>query len=233
MNLVHPFERHPEEREPVASSLLGFNNMFIGLDARRGQENEHRVRAAAQVHTLVLLTGLNVPEHISRDFDSLISFTDELPVVQDLYIYRVFHQTMVLTKSLHVKVLMQTTPEQPPQLVHPHKVLNAGICHMAAARVEARVPAQSAVRVMLDFPEDFLDHTLDERSLEKIERGFKSKRTLNGSTKSGEDVPLNSGNRLVQGFKEFKSSRGFKEFKTTGEARRSFGRVDEIQGDLS
>ncbi|KAF8422332.1 hypothetical protein L210DRAFT_3654122 [Boletus edulis BED1] len=218
MNLVHPFERHPEEREPVASSLLGFNNMFIGLDARRGQENEHRVRAAAQVHTLVLLTGLNVPKHrwviveplrnrlhqpsqldISRDFDSLISFTDELPVVQDLYIYRVFHQTMVLTKSLHVKVLMQTTPEQVgvdtgerftlihlsfgslPSLSIPTKsstsvlcrlepgtpsaswmkeIYQAGICHTAAARVEARVPARSAVRAMLDFPEDFLDHTL-------------------------------------------------------------------------
>lgn len=128
MNLVHPFEVHPGEREPIALSLLEFNNMFIGLDARRAQENEEHIRAAAQVHTLTLgITGLNVPAHrrviveplrnrlrrpcqldISRDFDSLISFTDELPVVQDLYIYRVFHQTMVLTKSLHVKVRMQT-----------------------------------------------------------------------------------------------------------------------------
>lgn len=132
MNLVHAFDVYPGEREPVATSLLEFNNMFIDLDALRAQANDERLRAQAQVHALVLgLTGFNVPArrrviieplrnrlrqpyqlNISRDFDSLISFTDELPVNQDLYIYRIFHQTMTLTKSLHVKVCMQTRPGQ-------------------------------------------------------------------------------------------------------------------------
>ncbi|KAF8451173.1 hypothetical protein L210DRAFT_3387159, partial [Boletus edulis BED1] len=73
----------------------------------------------------------------------------------------------------------------------------------------------------------------DERSLEKMERRFKSKRTLNGSMKSEEDVPLSSGNRLVQGFKVVQGFKRFKGSRRLGEARRSFGRVDEIQGDLS
>ena len=131
MALVHAFDALPGE-EPFAASLLEFNNMFVDLDARRAQENDERIRAAAQSDALMLgLMGLNAPARrrviieplrnrlrrpyqldISRDFDSLISFTDELPVAQDLYIHRVFHQMMTLTKSLHVKVRMHTQPGQ-------------------------------------------------------------------------------------------------------------------------
>ncbi|KAH0825740.1 hypothetical protein J3R83DRAFT_9955 [Lanmaoa asiatica] len=152
MDIVHPFDVHPGEREPLAVSLLEFNNMFIDLDACRAQENDQGIRAAAQADTLMLgLTGLNAPARrrviieplrnrlrqpyqlaVSRDFDSLISFTDELPVIQDLYLYRIFHQTLTLTKSLHVKVRMQTQPGQPPQPVHPHKVPNVCVAQIGA-----------------------------------------------------------------------------------------------------
>ncbi|KAF8546580.1 hypothetical protein OG21DRAFT_1527739 [Imleria badia] len=37
------------------------------------------------------------------------------------------------------------------------EIYQAGICHMAAAQVEARVSAQSAIHAMLDFPEDLLN----------------------------------------------------------------------------
>ena len=40
------------------------------------------------------------------------------------------------------------------------EIYQAGIRHTAAARLEARVPAQSATHAMLDFPEDLLDRTL-------------------------------------------------------------------------
>ncbi|KAH0825661.1 hypothetical protein J3R83DRAFT_11749 [Lanmaoa asiatica] len=152
MNYVHPFEVLPGEGEPLALSLLEFNNMFIDLDGQRAQEDDQRFRVMAQSHILVLgLTGLNVPARrrviieplrnclhqpyqldISRDFDSFISFTDELPVIQDLYIYRVFHKTMALTSSLHIKVRMRTQPGQPPQLVHPHKIPNVCIAQIGA-----------------------------------------------------------------------------------------------------
>lgn len=39
-------------------------------------------------------------------------------------------------------------------------IYRAGNRHTAAARVEARVPARSAVLAMLDFPEDLLEYTL-------------------------------------------------------------------------
>lgn len=130
--LVHPFDAHPREQSR-AMSLLEFNNLFIELDDQwRAQANDDRERAAARSDALILgLTGLNAPANtrvvieplrnrlrvpyeldVSRDYDSLISFTDELPVSCDLYIYRVFPSTMTLTKSLHVKVRMRTQAEQ-------------------------------------------------------------------------------------------------------------------------
>ncbi|KAG9308932.1 hypothetical protein JVU11DRAFT_11396 [Chiua virens] len=141
---------HPREGAPVAMSLLEFNNLFIDLDSRRG--NDERAEAEAREHALTLgLNGIHVPAHrriiieplrnrlhrpyalnISRDFDSLIAFTDELPVTHDLYIYRVFHSTMTLTKSVHVKVRMHTQPGQPSQLVHPHKIPNVCIAQIGA-----------------------------------------------------------------------------------------------------
>lgn len=131
MDIVHPLEAHPRE-EPMATSLLEFNNAFIDLDAQGAQENDPALRALAQKNLLTLgLMGFHEPLlrriiieplrdrlrrpyelDICRDYDSLISFTDELPVLQDLYIYRVFHSTMTLTKSLHVKVRMYTEAER-------------------------------------------------------------------------------------------------------------------------
>jgi len=131
-HFVHPFDAYPGE-QARAMSLLEFNNLFIEvLNTQRAEANDERARAEAQCNVLTLgLTGLNSPINtrvvieplrnrlrppydlnISRDYDSLISFTDELPVNCDLYIYRVFHSTMTLTKSLHVKVRMRTQAGQ-------------------------------------------------------------------------------------------------------------------------
>lgn len=129
--IVHPFDAFPGEQSR-AMSLLEFNNLFIEVFNTQRAENDERARAEARSNVLTLgLTGLNAPMHtrviieplrdrlrppyeldISRDYDSLISFTDELPVSCDLYIYRVFHSTMTLTKSLHVKVRMRTQAGQ-------------------------------------------------------------------------------------------------------------------------
>lgn len=129
--LVHPFHAYPGEQSR-AMSLLEFNNSFIELDSQFLQANEENARVQARKNSLDLgLTGFNAQINtrvvieplrnrlrrpyelnISRDYDSLISFTDELPVSCDLYIYRIFHSTMTLRTSLHVKVHMRTRAEQ-------------------------------------------------------------------------------------------------------------------------
>lgn len=194
MNIVHPFEVHPLEGEPFAMSLLEFNNEFIDLDAQRAQGDDVHAQAAAQANTLLLgLTGLNVPARkrvvieplrdrlrqpyvldISRDYDSLISFTDELPVCRDLYIYRVFHSSMTLKKSIHVKVRMRTqagqvsvrvdktrlrsfTFFQPSQLVSPHKVPN--VC---VAQIGARHCVRLFFPALMDAAEGRVDLTEEQ-----------------------------------------------------------------------
>jgi hypothetical protein len=134
MNIVHPFEAHPQE-QLFSMSLLEFNNTFIDLDSQRLEVDNERAQAEARAHVLTLgLTGLDIPGHrrivieplrnrlrqpyaldISRDYDSLIAFTDELPVTQDLYIHRVFPSTMTLIKNVHVKVRMCTRAGQVSQ----------------------------------------------------------------------------------------------------------------------
>ncbi|KAG9318980.1 hypothetical protein JVU11DRAFT_1096 [Chiua virens] len=100
---------------------------------------------------------------ISRDFDSLISFTDELPVSQDLYIYRIFHQTLALSKSLHVKVRMRAQLGQPAQFVHPHKVPNVCIVQIGARHcIRLFFPAlMQAAEARADLTDDQLSAIYD------------------------------------------------------------------------
>jgi len=152
MDITHPFDVHPWEDVPVAMSLLQFNNTFINLDSQRG--NDERAQAKAQKHTLTLgLTSLNLPAHrriiieplrnhlhwpyvldISRDYDSLIAFTDELPVSQDLYIYCVFHLTMTLTKSVHVHVCMCTQARQVTLKIKLYQKFSRMMNHMSIVK---------------------------------------------------------------------------------------------------
>ena len=131
-------EVHPGEHDSIAMSLLEFNNAFIDLDSQRAEEDTEAMRAEAQSNALILgLTGFHhlsnsqvvieslrgrlrqpYQVEISRDYDSLISFTDELPVTHDVYIYRVFHSIFTLKKNLHVKVAMRTEAGRVRTRVH-------------------------------------------------------------------------------------------------------------------
>jgi len=131
-------EVHPGEYDSIAMSLLEFNNAFIDLDSQWAQEDAEVMQAEAQSNALKLgLMAFHRPRNsqviikplhgclrqpykleISRDYDSLISFMDELPVNCDIYIYCMFHFTLTLKKSLHVKVRIRTEAGQVSARVH-------------------------------------------------------------------------------------------------------------------
>ncbi|KAG0692113.1 hypothetical protein DFH29DRAFT_1009381, partial [Suillus ampliporus] len=75
---------------------------------------------------------------VVRDYDSIISFTDWLPVTSDLFLYPVTNPDDTLKSSLHLKVPMKTSSREPPIPLSPHRVPN--IC-LASVGIHTKVRA--------------------------------------------------------------------------------------------
>ncbi|KAG0695742.1 hypothetical protein DFH29DRAFT_1005196 [Suillus ampliporus] len=75
---------------------------------------------------------------VVRDYDSIISFTDWLPVTSDLFLYPVTNPDDTLKSSLHLKVPMKTSSREPPIPLSPHRVPN--IC-LASVGIRTKVRA--------------------------------------------------------------------------------------------
>jgi len=113
-------------------SLAAFNNKCIPL--LHADEDEAEPTDAAQYYRALnlVLTGYDSATGVQysieptrnrftqdrivtvvRDYDSLISFTNWLPIIRDIYIYPVSNPVDTLTSNVHLKV---------PMKIHQHQV---------------------------------------------------------------------------------------------------------------
>lgn len=154
-------------------SLADFNDVFFGIVEQDNIPSEEYYRACN-----LALTGKDTHRNVQysmeptrnrfiaprvvsvvRDYDSIISFTDWLPVTSDLFLYPVTNPDDTLQSSLHLKVPMKTSsrdvrttfvicditlirlpggPHQPPTHLSPHRVPN--IC-LASVGIRTKVRA--------------------------------------------------------------------------------------------
>jgi hypothetical protein len=114
-------------------SLADFNDTFIEITEEMGNRTRNYYRACN-----LALTGKDTFTNIQysieptrnrftpprdvtlvRDYDSVICFTNWLPINAPLYLYPVTNPTDTLTSSLHLKV---------PMKIHPGQVSNVFCC---------------------------------------------------------------------------------------------------------
>ncbi|KAJ8584373.1 hypothetical protein M405DRAFT_845212 [Rhizopogon salebrosus TDB-379] len=117
-------------QEAATQYYRAINLALTGMDTATGiQYSMEPTRNAIAARTLV---------SIVRDYDSLISFTDWIPIISDLFIYPVTNPVDTLKAQLHLKVPMRINSNRLLQAVFPHLVPN--IClGVAGIRTKLRI----------------------------------------------------------------------------------------------
>jgi hypothetical protein len=108
-----------DNQETVVCSLSQFNAKILALQSAsenqvdefvriadlglRGYDTQDHIQYSISALTDIFRPETNIPT-ILRDYDSLLGFTNTIPVLGDIYLYTVFNPSLTLTESIHLKV---------------------------------------------------------------------------------------------------------------------------------